>query len=133
MKKYSELSDSLNLIKINQEVKSVNERYEKESTILKQRTLFIGVFIIVISLLAYGFVFIYRYHKNERRLRIEYRNLHKECDYRSGIMKWYNENRNACSTNDQEVYEILNRRIIALTSFLTKDKPDSLSKIADMI
>lgn len=46
-------------------------------------------------------------------------------------MKWYNENRNACSTNDQEVYEILNRRIIALTSFLTKDKPDSLSKIAD--
>lgn len=131
MKKYSELSDSLNLIKINQEVKSVNERYEKESTILKQRTLFIGVFIIVISLLAYGFVFIYRYHKNERRLRIEYRNLHKECDYLSGIMKWYNENRNACSTNDQEVYEILNRRIIALTSFLTKDKPDSLSKIAD--
>lgn len=131
LKNYSELSDSLNLIKINQEVQSVNERFEKESTIFKQRILFLCVFIIVIVLLAYGGVFIYRYHKNERRLRVEYRNLHKECDYLSGIMKWYNENRSTDSANDQEVYEILNRRIIALTSFLTKDKPDSLSKIAD--
>ena len=48
--RYAKLSDSLDLVKINQEVKSVKNNYENNITIIKQRILFVTIVILSFSI-----------------------------------------------------------------------------------
>ena len=74
---YSHLSDSLNLVKINQEVKSVQRNYEDSIVIIKQRILF-GIIAAILSLIIILCLkFHLRLRKREKYLRQQIEEIKK--------------------------------------------------------
>ena len=128
---YSDISDSLDMVKMSQEVNSVKEQFENELFIQKQhKRLSSIVFLFVLFIIAIA-IFLFQKQKEERRLRQKYNDLKEEYEY-------LNETKKNCQTKmislaDEETLKILDRRIKALGTFLSKDKPDSLSKVADKL
>lgn len=128
---YSDISDSLDMVKMSQEVNSVKEQFENESLIQAQhRRLSTIVFLFILSSIAIG-IYLFRKEKEEKRLWQKFNDLKEEYEY-------LNETKENCqakmiSLADEETLKILDRRIKALGTFLSKDKPDSLSKVADKL
>lgn len=81
------------------------------------------IFIIVVYLL--------RKRKNERMLMAKYNDLKEEYDYLNKAKESCQAEMISCA--DEETLKILDRRIKALGTFLSKDIPDSLSKVADKL
>lgn len=129
---YSTISDSLDLVKIKYEIKSISEKYDEEIKTRKQKTILIFVLIVVAFCFVCAVVVIHKRRLEIKMLRFKYEDLSNEYDCLQKIKEEYSVYRNCCDTVD-EVTEILNCRIRALGSFLSKDIPDSLSKVADRL
>ena len=129
--RYSVISDSLAMVKMSQEVMSVKGRFDDNLLIQRQRLLL--CIIVLVVLLASVFIIMYFFHrmKLEQVLKQKYIDLKEEYIY----LKEAKENCQAkmISDADEETLKILDRRIKALGTFLSKDMPDSLSKIADKL
>lgn len=134
--RYAKLSDSLDLVKINQEVKSVKNNYENNITIIKQRILFVTIVIILIIVILLC-LFIYRkFRKRELSLRLQYDEIKVEYDELSALMEKLKPIEKFMDTlekdnNDEhnaQVQRIIEMRVKALAAFLNRDMPDSLSK-----
>lgn len=134
--RYAKLSDSLDLVKINQEVKSVKNNYENNITIIKQRILFVTIVIILIIVILLC-LFIYRkFTKRELSLRLQYDEIKVEYDELSALMEKLKPIEKFMDTlekdnNDEhnaQVQRIIEMRVKALAAFLNRDMPDSLSK-----
>lgn len=136
--RYAKLSDSLDLVKINQEVKSVKTNYENNITIIKQRILSSTIVFILIIIISLCLFFYWRFRKRERSLRFQYDEIKEEYDELSALMKRLKPIERFMDTleidsNDEHkvlVQRIIEMRIKALATFLNRDMPDSLSKAA---
>ena len=128
---YSDISDSLDLVKMSQEVNSVKERLENKILIQKQRLRLSAIILLFgTSAIVVG-IYLFRRHRKEKNFRQKYNELKEEYEY-------LNEAKENCQSKmislaDEETLKILDRRIKALGTFLSKDKPDSLSKVADKL
>lgn len=129
--RYSNISDSLDMVKMSQEVNSVKEKFENRQQIRRQHlTLSIILFVVAFSVFIIT-LYLFRKHSEERRLMQKYNDLKEELQY-------LNSTKESCkskitSSVDEETLKILDRRIKALGTFLSKDMPDSLSKVADKL
>lgn len=136
MLKYSDLSDSLDLAHIKQEVRSVEERYENKILIIKQKTELLLLLLLCV-LLGLGIFGIRKRRKREREYIRKYELLNTECEGLKSISDKYVilQKSSATERYKLEAYEtaskILDNRVRALSSFLSKDIPDSLSLVAD--
>ena len=135
---YSHLSDSLNLVRINQEVKSVQKMYEDSIVIIKQRVL-IGIIVSILSIVV---VLCLRYHlrlkKREKVLRRQIDEIEEEYKELSSLKEKFEPIENIvydlhhqddCEQNSL-IQNIIEARIKSLSAFLNKDIPDSLSKVS---
>lgn len=133
---YSHLSDSLNLVRINQEVKSAQKSYEASIVIIKQRV----SFGIIASILALVVALCIRYHlrvkEKEKRLRQHIEEIKEEYEELSVIKDKFKPVENIVSDldchdssgRDALIQNIIEARIKSLVAFLNKDIPDSLSR-----
>ena len=85
--RYAKLSDSLDLIKINQEVKSVRTNYENNLTIIKQRILSVTVAVIFIIIFSLCLFFYCKFRKRELSLRLKYDEIKEEYDELTALTK----------------------------------------------
>lgn len=136
--RYAKLSDSLDLIKINQEVKSVRTNYENNITIIKQRILYVIIAVIFIIIISLCLFFHRMFRKRELSLRLQYDEIKEEYDELSALTKRLKPIEKLMDTlekdnNDEHsvlVQRIIEMRVKALATFLNRDVPDSLSKAA---
>lgn len=136
--RYAKLSDSLDLIKINQEVKSVRTNYENNLTIIKQRILSVTVAVIFIIIFSLCLFFYCKFRKRELSLRLKYDEIKEEYDELTALTKRLKPIEKLMNTlekdsNDEHhllVQRIIEMRVKALSTFLNRDMPDSLSKAA---
>lgn len=136
--RYAKLSDSLDLIKINQEVKSVRANYENNLTIIKQRILSVTVAVIFIIIFSLCLFFYCKFRKRELSLRLKYDEIKEEYDELTALTKRLKPIEKLMNTlekdnNDEHhllVQRIIEMRVKALSTFLNRDMPDSLSKAA---
>lgn len=125
--KYSEISDSLDMVKMSQEVKSVEEKYEKNLLIRRQRlTICVAALILIFSMTIF-IIYVRKKKSSEERLRRKYNDLKDEYEFLKKAQE------RILPEADEEAHRILERRIKALGHFLSKDTPDSLSKVADKL
>lgn len=129
--RYSDISDSLDMIKMRQEVNSVKENFEKELLIQKQHWLLCISALLFLTVIFIIVVYLLRKRKNERMLMAKYNDLKEEYDYLNKAKESCQAEMISCA--DEETLKILDRRIKALGTFLSKDIPDSLSKVADKL
>ena len=131
LSRYSNISDSLDMAKMSQEVNSVKEKFESRQQIRRQHlTLSIIFFVVAFSVVIIT-LYLYKKHSEERRLLQKYNELKEEFQYLKNTKENYKSK--IISNVDEETLKILDRRIIALGTFLSKDMPDSLSKVADKL
>lgn len=138
---YSHLSDSLNLVKINQEVKSVQRNYEDSIVIIKQRILF-GIIAAILSLIIILCLkFHLRLRIREKYLRQQIEEIKEEYEELSSLKEKLQpienivcnmDGHNDCEQNTL-IQSIIETRIKSLAAFLNKGLPDSLSKVADTL
>ena len=129
--RYSNISDSLDMAKMSQEVNSVKERFENRQQIRRQHlTLSIILLVVAFSIVIIT-LYLFRKYSEEQRLTQKYNELKEEYQYLSDTKENYKSK--IISNVDEETLKILDRRIKALGTFLSKDTPDSLSKVADKL
>lgn len=129
--RYSDISDSLDMIKMRLEVNSVKENFENELLIQKQHWLLCVSALLFVTFVFIIVVYLLRKRKKERMLMVKYNDLKEEYDYLSKAKESCQAKMISCA--DEETLKILDRRIKALGTFLSKDIPDSLSKVADKL
>lgn len=125
--KYSEISDSLDMVKMSQEVKSEEEKYEKNLLIRRQRLTICVAALILIFFMTIFIIYVLKRKSSEERLRRKYNDLKDEYEFLKKAQE------RILPEADEEAHRILERRIKALGHFLSKDTPDSLSKVADKL
>lgn len=131
LSRYSNISDSLDMAKMSQEVNSVKEKFENRQQIRRQHlTLYIILLVVAFSVIVIT-LYLCKKHSEELRLQQKYNELKEEFQYLTNTKEYYKSK--IISNVDEETLKILDRRIIALGTFLSKDKPDSLSKVADKL
>lgn len=139
--RYAQLSDSLDLIKINQEIKAIQKDYESNVTIINQKFyLRIAVFVLLL-IISLGLTFYHRYKKGRQNMQLKYEGLKREYEELLYLKKRIlpieslmgDLNDSGDSEHNALVGKIIEARIKALSSFLNKDMPDSLSKVADTL
>lgn len=131
LSRYSNISDSLDMAKMSQEVNSVKEKFENRLQIRRQHlTLYIILLVVAFSVIVIT-LYLCKKHSEELRLQQKYNELKEEFQYLTNTKEYYKSK--IISNVDEETLKILDRRIIALGTFLSKDKPDSLSKVADKL
>ncbi len=129
---YSTISDSLDMAKIRYEIKSICEKYDEEIKAQKQKMILIFVIVVIAFCFVCAVFVIHKRRLEIKMLRSKFEDLSNEYACLQKIKEEYSVYRNCCDTVD-EVTEILNCRIRALGAFLSKDIPDSLSKVADRL
>ncbi len=129
--RYSDISDSLDMIKMRQEVNSVKENFENELLIQKQHWLLCICALLFVTFIFIIVFYLLRKRKKERMLMVKYNDLKEEYDYLNMTKESCKAKMISCA--DEETLKILDRRIKALGTFLSKDIPDSLSKVADKL
>lgn len=129
---YSTISDSLDMAKIKYEIKSICEKYDEKINAQKQKTILILAIIVIALCFVWAVFVIHKRRKEIITLKSKYDDLSNEYISLQKIKEEYSVYKNCCDTID-EITEILNCRIKALGSFLSKDIPDSLSKVADKL
>ena len=123
LSRYSNISDSLDMAKMSQEVNSVKEKFENRQQIQRQHlTLSIILLVVAFSVVIIT-LYLFKKHSEERRLTQKYNELKEEYQYLSNTKENYKSK--IISNVDEETLKILDRRIIALGTFLSRDMPDS--------
>lgn len=131
LSRYSNISDSLDMAKMSQEVNSVKEKFENRQQIRRQHLTLSIILLVVAFSVAIITLYLFKKHSEERRLTQKYNELKEEYQYLSNTKENYKSK--IISNVDEETLKILDRRIIALGTFLSRDMPDSLSKVADKL
>lgn len=153
-KQYIAVSDSSDLTILNQDTKYVEERFHKQLTIIHQKTIIICSIIISTFLLVI-FAILYRRKKQQtdhltsllsdlkeehdelvelqhasndayEQMKINFEHMEIEHDK---LLEIHTENKLAF----ENAQKILDKRIQSLGAFLSKDLPDSISKVAEEI
>jgi tetratricopeptide (TPR) repeat protein len=128
---YSDISDSLDMIRMSQEVNSIKERFENRQLIRRQHLILCIIALIGVVSISILALYIFRKRTESKRLKQKYNDLKEEYQYLSKAME--NCKSKIISNADEETLKILDRRIKALGTFLSQDMPDSLSKVADRL
>ncbi len=129
---YSDLSDSLDMIRIKHEIRSISEKYSHEIKAQKQSLILLFTAFLILICLIYAIIHLVKRKKEIKLLDLKFKDLHIEYKDLLKIKEEYDVYKNSQETID-EVTDVLNSRIKALSAFLIKDIPDSLSKVADRI
>lgn len=149
-KEYVNVSDSIDLISITQDTKYTEERFKKQITIIKQKTVISVIIVLMVLISLILLIYIKKKIQQTKHLKLLINDLKHEYDELSAIqqsdieafaeieqaMKALKEE-NIVLLNDKSAFEnaskILDKRIMSLGIFLSKDLPDSLSKVAEEI
>ncbi|MBQ8420849.1 MAG: hypothetical protein IJX11_01135 [Bacteroidales bacterium] len=153
-KQYIAVSDSSDLKLLGQDTKYVEERFQKQLTIIRQKTI-ITLCIILSLFVLVIFTILYRRKKQQtdhlislledlreehnelielqrvsneayKQMKINFEEMEIEHDK---LLEIHNENK----LSFENAQKILDKRIQSLGAFLSKDLPDSISKVAEEI
>ena len=129
---YSKINDTHDMNLHKSEIKLVEERYRDDAETLerKHKLLVISILcVLLLILLAFVTYLLYRRRREKDVLQNDLDALKTEYEVLDGTYKYLTEQVTLQETNT-EIIGILGSRLKALSSFLEKPAPDSLSKVA---
>lgn len=129
---YSKINDTHDMNLHKSEIKLVEERYRDDAETLERKHKLVVISILcvlLLILLAFVTYLLYRRRREKDLLQNDLDALKTEYEVLDGTYKYLTEQVTLQETNT-EIIGILGSRLKALSSFLEKPAPDSLSKVA---
>ena len=136
LQRYSDLSDSLDLVSIRQEVSSVEEMYLNRMKLRRQRLNLIALILIIVLIGVVSVLYLRKRRITDNENREKYAELKLEYDGLLELKKKHDETlsqRNKSPLFGGLSAGILDSRIKALGVFLSENKPESLHRVSDQL
>lgn len=133
IQRYSDISDSLDLISIRQEVASVEERYLSSIKLRNQRLNLMALTGLLLFLAFYSFVVLRKRRAQDMINKEKYAELKIEYEGLVELKKQFENDsvhKNMEHLFGDQSAGLLDRRITALGVFLSENKPESLHRVS---
>lgn len=133
MQRYSDISDSLDIISIRQEVASVEERYLGRIKLRNQRLILMILTGVTFLIAFYSFLVLRRRRTQDMANKEKYAELKIEYEGLVELKKQYENDsvhKNMEHLFGDQSAGLLDRRITALGVFLSENKPESLRRVS---